>query len=133
MPPVKECRAEVMLIGRLRSSMRGWLYLLGPVVACVLCAVLAPAALATGSEPALDVRIDPTPCLAASAANGERQDRRCMRRLIDNERTERADRIKALIARGGAYARKDMVERAIDDRLRAAARSGAIGHPQCPR
>ena len=55
----KECQAEVMLIGQFRSSMRGWLYLLGPVVACVLWAVLAPAALATGSEPAMDVRIDP--------------------------------------------------------------------------
>jgi tetratricopeptide (TPR) repeat protein len=115
MPPAKECGAEVMLIGQFRSSMRGWRDLLGPVVACVLCAVLAPPALATGSEPAGDVRIDPTPCLAASAANEDDRTIDACGALIDNEKTERADRIKALIARGGAYARKDMVDRAIDD------------------
>ena len=35
--------------------------------------------------------------------------------LIDNEKTEKPDRIKALIARGGVYERKDMIDRAIAD------------------
>ena len=60
-------------------------------------------------------RIDPAPCLAASAANEDDKTIDACGALIDNEKTARADRIKALIARGGAYARKDMVDRAIDD------------------
>ena len=35
--------------------------------------------------------------------------------LIDNEKTLRPDRIKALIARAGAYQRQDMIDRAIGD------------------
>ena len=35
--------------------------------------------------------------------------------LIDNEKTLRADRVKALIARAGAYDRKDQIDRAIGD------------------
>jgi tetratricopeptide (TPR) repeat protein len=35
--------------------------------------------------------------------------------LIDNEKTTRADRLKALIARGRAYAAKDQPDRAIAD------------------
>jgi tetratricopeptide (TPR) repeat protein len=35
--------------------------------------------------------------------------------LVDNEKTSRADRIKALIARAGAYDRKDQIDRAIGD------------------
>jgi tetratricopeptide (TPR) repeat protein len=35
--------------------------------------------------------------------------------LIDSDKTLRADRIKALIARAGAYDRKAMIDRAIDD------------------
>ena len=35
--------------------------------------------------------------------------------LIDNAKTEKADRIKALIARAAAYERKDMTDRAIAD------------------
>ena len=35
--------------------------------------------------------------------------------LIDNEKTSKADRIKALIARAGAYDRKDEIDRAIGD------------------
>jgi tetratricopeptide (TPR) repeat protein len=35
--------------------------------------------------------------------------------LVDNEKAVRADRIKALFARAGAYDRKDMIDRAIGD------------------
>ena len=35
--------------------------------------------------------------------------------MIDNEKTAKADRVKALIARGDAFARKDMIDRAIAD------------------
>ncbi len=95
--------------------MRGWLYIPGVVAACVLWAMLAPHAFATGSEPAKDVRVDPAPCVAAAAANEDDKIVDVCGALIDNEKTERADRIKALVARGDAYARKDMVDRAIGD------------------
>ena len=68
----------------------------------------------------------PRPAWRRSAANDDDKIISVCGALIDNEKTARADRIKALIARGGAYDRKDMIDRAIDDYdTRAAARSGA--------
>ena len=93
--------------------MRGWLPF--SVVACVLWAVLAPNAWATGAEPAKDLRIDPAPCVAAAAANDDDRIIGLCGALLDNEKTDKADRIKALVARGGAFARKDMTDRAIAD------------------
>ena len=93
--------------------MRGWLPL--SAVACVLWGLLAPPAWATGAEPAKDLRIDPAPCLAASAANDDDKIIGLCGALLDNEKTDKADRIKALIARGAAYSRKDMTDRAIGD------------------
>jgi tetratricopeptide (TPR) repeat protein len=95
--------------------MRGWLNISGPVAACVLLTVLAPDAFATGTQPAGDVRVDPAPCAAAVAANDDDKVVDLCGALIDNEKVEKADRIKALTARGGAYARKDMTDRAIGD------------------
>jgi len=99
--------------------MRGWFNIPGSGVACVLWALLTlgtlQGALATGTEPAKDVRIDPAPCLAAAAAHDDDKTVEVCGALIDNEKTERADRIKAMIARGGAYERKDMIDRAIGD------------------
>ncbi len=93
--------------------MRGWLP--SSVVACVLWALLVPNAWATGTEPAKDVRIDPAPCIAAAAANDNDKVIDLCGTLIDNEKTDKADRIKALIARGASYGRKDMTDRAIGD------------------
>jgi tetratricopeptide (TPR) repeat protein len=95
--------------------MRGWLTLSGSVGACVLWAVLAPSAWATGTEPAKDLRIDPAPCVAAAAANDDDRTVSLCGALIDNEKTDKADRIKALIARGSAYGRHDTIDRAIGD------------------
>jgi len=81
----------------------------------VLWGLLAPPAWATGAEPAKDLRIDPAPCLAASAANDDDKIIGLCGALLDNEKTDKADRIKALIARGAAYSRKDMTDRAIGD------------------
>jgi tetratricopeptide (TPR) repeat protein len=93
--------------------MRGWLS--GSVAACVLWALLAPNVWATGAEPAKDLRIDPAPCVAAAAANDDDRIIGLCGALIDNEKTDKADRIKALLARGAAYGRKDMTDRAIGD------------------
>jgi tetratricopeptide (TPR) repeat protein len=53
------------------------------------------------------------PC--GSAANDDDKIIAVCGALIDNEKTAKADRIKALIARAGAYDRKDMIDRAIAD------------------
>jgi tetratricopeptide (TPR) repeat protein len=77
--------------------------------------MLSHSAFATGAEPAKDVQIDPAPCTAATAAGDDDKTIGACGALIDNEKTARADRIKALIARGAALARKDMADRAIAD------------------
>lgn len=77
--------------------------------------MLTHSAFATGAEPTKDVQIDPAPCTAAAAANDDDKAIGACGALIDNEKTTRADRIKALIARGGALGRKDMTDRAIAD------------------
>jgi tetratricopeptide (TPR) repeat protein len=97
------------------KSMRDWLNFPRLFVASVLWAMLTQNAFATGAEPPRDVRIDPAPCVAAASASEDDKIVDVCGALIDNEKTERADRIRALMARGGAYARKDMIERAIGD------------------
>lgn len=87
----------------------------GLLAACLLLTTSISNALATGAEPSKDLRIDPAPCLAA--AQGLDQDRtiNLCGALIDNGKTEKSDRIKALVARAAAYDRKDMIDRAISD------------------
>ena len=69
---------------------------------------------AATSEPT-DQRIDPAPCVAAVTANGDDQIVAICSPLIDNEKTVKADRVKALIARAGVYDRRDQIDRAIGD------------------
>ena len=70
---------------------------------------------ATGAEPATIPQLDPAPCMAAAEANDDDRIIAVCGALIDNEKTLKADRIKALIARAGAYDRKDLIDRAIGD------------------
>jgi tetratricopeptide (TPR) repeat protein len=83
-------------------------------VASLLWAALPQGARATGTEPT-DPQIDPTPCVAAAAANDPDGIIAICGALIANEKTLRHDRVKALIARAGAYDRKDQIDRAIAD------------------
>ena len=69
---------------------------------------------AATSEP-VDQKIDPAPCVAAVTANDDDQIVAVCGPLIDSEKTVKADRIKALIARAGVYDRKDQIDRAIGD------------------
>jgi tetratricopeptide (TPR) repeat protein len=85
------------------------------ILVAFLLLMLTHSAFATGAEPAKDVQVDPAPCTAAAAAGDDDKTIGVCGALIDNEKTAKADRIKALIARGGAFGRKDMVVRAIDD------------------
>ena len=59
--------------------------------------------------------IDPAPCFAAAEAHDDDKIIAICGPLIDSEKTSKADRLKALIARAGAFDRKDQIDRAIGD------------------
>jgi tetratricopeptide (TPR) repeat protein len=84
-------------------------------VASVLWAALPHGARATGTEPSTDQQVDPAPCVAAVAANDDDRIIASCGLLVDNDKTLKADRIKAVIARAAAYDRKDLIDRAIGD------------------
>jgi tetratricopeptide (TPR) repeat protein len=85
--------------------------------AAIACLLGSRGASAAGAEPATIPQLDPTPCMAAAEAEARDDDKiiAVCGALIDNEKTAKADRIKALVARAGAYDRKDMIDRAIGD------------------
>jgi tetratricopeptide (TPR) repeat protein len=83
--------------------------------AALLWAASSPGALATGTESATDPQVDPAPCVAAAAADDADRIIAICGELVENEKTVKTDRVKALIARAGAYDRKDMIDRAIGD------------------
>ncbi|MBU6464411.1 MAG: tetratricopeptide repeat protein [Bradyrhizobium sp.] len=83
------------------------------LLALVLCSPM-PRAIATGSEPAIP-QVDPAPCMAAAIVNDDDGIVSACGIVIDSDKTERADRIKALIARAGVWQRRDMIDRAIED------------------
>jgi tetratricopeptide (TPR) repeat protein len=99
-----------------RSTHRAFRIALPGAVAAGLFwgAVLAPA-FATGTESETDPQVDAAPCVAAVAAGDNDRIIAVCGALVDNEKTPKADRIRALIARAGAWDRKDMVDRAIAD------------------
>ena len=74
--------------------------------ASLLWIAFAQNASATGAEPIKDLRVDPALCLAAALARDDDKTVATCGALIDNAKTEKADRIKALIARGATYERK---------------------------
>jgi tetratricopeptide (TPR) repeat protein len=84
-------------------------------VAALLFAALPHGAFATGTEPSTDPQADPAPCVAAAASNDADNIIAICGALVDNEKTVKADRVKALIARAGAWDRKEMIDRAIGD------------------
>jgi tetratricopeptide (TPR) repeat protein len=96
-------------------SMRGRLYIRNIAAASLFWAALSHGAFATGTEPAENVQTDAMACTAAAAAGDDDKTVSACGALIDNEKTPRADRIKALIARGAAFSRKDMTGQAIAD------------------
>jgi tetratricopeptide (TPR) repeat protein len=78
------------------------------------CAVLPDSALAAASEPT-DQQIDSAPCMAALTAGDDEKVIAACEALIGNDKALKADRLKALIARGAVYERKGEVDRAIGD------------------
>ncbi len=59
--------------------------------------------------------VDPTACWAAIAGSDDDKVTADCSALIDNEKTAKADRTKALAARAAVFARKDQLDRAIAD------------------
>jgi tetratricopeptide (TPR) repeat protein len=86
---------------------------------CSVAALLLSAApdpvRATGTDAAAVPPADPAPCFAAISANDDDKIVSACGALIDHEKTTRADRLKALIARAGVFTRKDQGDRAIAD------------------
>jgi tetratricopeptide (TPR) repeat protein len=89
--------------------------LIAALVPFLLCTALSDRSFATGAEPDKEPPIDPTPCFAAISANDDDRIAAVCDALIDNDKTAKADRIKALIARAGVYGRRDQLDRAIAD------------------
>jgi len=84
-------------------------------IAALLCAALPHGAFASSTEPLTDPQVDPAPCVAAAATHDDDNIIAICGALADNDKTLKADRIKALIARAGAWDRKEMIDRAIGD------------------
>ena len=70
---------------------------------------------ATGTGTEKEPPVDPAPCLAAIAAGADDGIIADCGALVDNDKATRADRIKALTARGAVLARRDQADRAIAD------------------
>jgi tetratricopeptide (TPR) repeat protein len=87
----------------------------GAAVAAAIWAVAPDRASAATGEPIRDPQVDPAPCVAAAAANDAGKIIAICGALLENDKTARGDRIKALLARGGAWDRKDQIDRAIGD------------------
>jgi tetratricopeptide (TPR) repeat protein len=85
------------------------------MAALLLCLCVPHNVAATDAPPAAEAKADPAPCVAAAGANDDDAIVRVCGALIDNEKAEKADRLAALIARGAAFARKDMIDPAIAD------------------
>jgi tetratricopeptide (TPR) repeat protein len=86
----------------------------GFLVVLLLMGAIAPA-YAVGSEPAVNPQLDPAPCLAAVAANDDDKILSACGVLIDNDKTAKADRLKALLARALVFDRRNEIDRAIGD------------------
>src|ERR1700736_7025462 len=83
--------------------------------AALLWAALRHGALATGVDPPPAPPVDPAPCVAAVVANEPDKIIAVCGALVDNEKTAKADRIRALVARAAAYDRSGQIDRAIPD------------------
>lgn len=87
------------------------------LLSCAVMSLCAPldGAVATGPDAASVPPADPAPCSAAIAANDDDRIVAECGALIDNEKTARSDRLKALVARAGVFTRKGQLDRAIAD------------------
>jgi tetratricopeptide (TPR) repeat protein len=80
-----------------------------------IAVMLSPRLHATGADTATVAPADPAPCWAAISANDDDRVVHDCGALIDNEKTTKPDRLKALVARASVFVRKEQLERAIAD------------------
>jgi tetratricopeptide (TPR) repeat protein len=85
------------------------------VFSCLACVASPSRGFANGAETDKEPPIDPAPCFTAISANDDDKIVTLCGALVDNDKTAKADRIKALIARAGVFGRKDQIDRAIAD------------------
>ena len=85
------------------------------ILIAALAVLIAPRLHAAGADTGTLPPVDPAACMAAIAANDDDKIAADCGALIDNEKTAKADRIKALAARAAVLARKDQLDRAISD------------------
>jgi tetratricopeptide (TPR) repeat protein len=84
--------------------------------AIIAAAVLiSPRLHAAGADTGTLPPVDPAACMAAIAAGDDDKITVECGALIDNEKTAKPDRIKALAARAAVLARRDQLDRAISD------------------
>jgi len=100
--------------GRLRAVI---VKLAAAVLLCGLSVAMACAA--TGSDQSVAEQVDISPCLAAIASDDVEKAVSACSAVIDNEKTAKPDRLKALIARGAYLDRHDRIDPAIADYSRA--------------
>ena len=84
-------------------------------IAAAVSAVPTDLAFAATTESSAVPQVDPAPCVAAMAVIDDDKIIAACGVLVDNDKTVKADRIRALIARGGAFDRRDQIDRAISD------------------
>jgi tetratricopeptide (TPR) repeat protein len=80
----------------------------------IICVVLPDGGSAATGEPTGE-QIDSAPCMAALTAGDDEKIIALCEALIGNDKAPKADRLKALIARGAVYERKGDGDRAIGD------------------
>ena len=85
------------------------------VFALALSAASPLTSFASGTETVKDPQLDLAPCLAAAAAGDDDKIMDLCSTLLGSEKTPKADRIKALMVRAGAFERKQKYGAAIDD------------------
>ncbi len=81
----------------------------------MICIAPANRVTAATGDPVDNSKIDPASCVAAATARDDDKIIETCSAVIDGEKTAVPDRINALIARAGAYARSGQPERAIAD------------------
>ncbi len=84
-------------------------------ITVAVCVAWHPDSFAATTDQPPVVQADPGPCTAAVVAGDDERILAACGVLIDNEKTLKPDRIKALIARAAVLARQDLVDRAIAD------------------
>src|ERR1700712_3701535 len=95
--------------------MRNYSMVFALALAVVACIATASGVFAATGDTVDVPKIDPAPCIAAATARDDDRVIAACAALIESEKTAAPDRIKALIARAGAYERTGQIDRAIVD------------------